>query len=658
MAAGGNGPSMRLQLLGPLTLFADGALEPSPVPKGRASTLLALLAANRNHLVGTDQIAATLWPPAGTNGAAQMIASLVSRLRRVVGPALEHHENAYRLHTRGWVVDLDDAERLVRVAERHVVAHEPGLSYAAARRAMQLLAAGPPLEDQQSLSSADDLTATTDALTRRARRAAWVSALAVHDLDAALQAATAAVGANPLDEEAQRAVMRAQYESGEHNAALRTFDRLQRTLRCELGTDPDRATQQLHLRVLRGGPADPAEVTDSTGRAVASVHVVPPRSDPELVGRDEVLSELGRLWRSVALGGSCCVRLVGGLGVGKTELLRRLGHDVANAGGAVLSGRCTSSERSLPMHPLVEAIRHYCASEHHQLVKDAASGIEASLAALVPTLRVALGVADQSTGDVAQERLLDCVQTFATNLAANRPVLVTIDDADLADLDVIALVHRIRVASTSGILVVVTASGDVSSAMIDALGKDAQRLEVDDFTVVEVRALAEHLDVPGVADQVYSLTGGRPALVVEALRAIAQGTSLGELGQSVLAINDVIRGHLRRAGDDVRTVLALAAPLGRRFHFADLLQMGLPLEDAMSAVERALRLRLLEADRDVLVFANGLVHTCVLAELPEPVRHDLVAGARVWRRRRAQETSATALATPGSPTPEGLQPAS
>ena len=102
-------PALRLQLLGPVNVFVPDRLEPAPIPKGRASTLLALLAAKRNELISLDAISVALWPPSPPPNAGQLVACLVSRLRRVVGPAIEHIDGAFRLNTRGWAVDVDDA---------------------------------------------------------------------------------------------------------------------------------------------------------------------------------------------------------------------------------------------------------------------------------------------------------------------------------------------------------------------------------------------------------------------------------------------------------------------------------------------------------------------------------------------------------------------
>ena len=88
MSAGGDrghgGTGLRVRLLGPLRVYVDGRRVESP-PAGRAARLLALLAVDAGHLVPLDRIIDDLWPDGPPAKAEQNVASLVSRLRRIVG---------------------------------------------------------------------------------------------------------------------------------------------------------------------------------------------------------------------------------------------------------------------------------------------------------------------------------------------------------------------------------------------------------------------------------------------------------------------------------------------------------------------------------------------------------------------------------------------
>ena len=67
----------------------------------------------------------------------------------------------------------------------------------------------------------------------------------------AVRVAEEAAALDPFDEQAVRDLMRALVADGRSAAALAAYDALAARLRDELGTDPDHATAELHLAILR-----------------------------------------------------------------------------------------------------------------------------------------------------------------------------------------------------------------------------------------------------------------------------------------------------------------------------------------------------------------------------------------------------------------------
>jgi DNA-binding SARP family transcriptional activator len=595
----------RLQLIGQFGLFRDPA-GTAAIPKGRATTLLALLAAHRNHVVGNDLIATALWPPAGTPNALRLVPSLVSRLRRSVGPDLERLDDGYRLNTHGWEVDVDAAERFVRTAERHLLVDEPGLAHAAATRGMSMLGTGEPLIGHQSLPGVDDLRLTVEALLRRARRAAWLSALDLRDFRPAWEAAAAATRSNPLDEQAQRALMLTHYLLGERNDALRVYARLQDTLREDLGSDPDPQTQRLHLRILRGEAA----LGSPRGRGAASRRT---ESRSALPSRAETSAELHRAWGAGTVGDPKVVVITGAVGVGKSETLEGLTDHVASTGGVVLRGRCAGFARSLSLHPLAQAVRRLCARERPDLVREAATGVEAPLVALVPALAGVLDVRSVGRpGPVHEQRLVDAVHSFVLGLSAQHPVLVAIDDAHLADRHTLDVLHRLSEPGQGHrILVALTAPDGDLETVARALADREWLIRLEPFSARDVAVLAEQARVPDAAAKVYALTGGLPGLVAAAL-------ALREPAQCQTA---AALDHLRRAGEDVVRLLTLAAVAGRQFRFDDVVRLGLPPAEATTAMQQATSAGLLAVRGEELAFTSELVYAAVRGALPEPVRN-------------------------------------
>jgi DNA-binding SARP family transcriptional activator len=314
--------NLRVRVLGVLDVAVDGhEVAPIELASRKGRTLLRLLLARRGAVVPTEVLVEALWggrPPADPDA---NLATLVSRLRAVLGPdAIAGDRQGWRFVAGGRVeVDLDEAERLAGEAEARL-AGEPALALAAAERALDLLGRGPFLADEPDADWALPPRREAERLTARARRLARDAALALADHVRALDHARAATTADPLDEAAWRAFMTAQVAAGAPAAALATYERLRATLADELGTDPAPETQALHLSILRGAPAAP--------------------NDGGFVGREGELGDLAGAWAE-AVGGRPGLVLIGGeAGIGKTRLAQAVAELAGATGGLVAQARC------------------------------------------------------------------------------------------------------------------------------------------------------------------------------------------------------------------------------------------------------------------------------------------------------------------------------
>jgi DNA-binding SARP family transcriptional activator len=217
----------------------------------KARTLLAILAVEHGRAVSVDRAVEVLWRTAPPRRPAANVATLVSRLRGTLGAdAILGRRNAYRLN--GAIsVDLFEAAELVADAEARLAA-EPAAAVAAARRALDVLAAGEVLPEQPEADWVEPARNIHASRLRRARHLVAEGALRTGDLPMAIVAAEAAVVADPIDEAAYRALMRAREAAGQHAAALAAFDQLSAVLGARLGTDPARSTRELRAAILDG----------------------------------------------------------------------------------------------------------------------------------------------------------------------------------------------------------------------------------------------------------------------------------------------------------------------------------------------------------------------------------------------------------------------
>jgi DNA-binding SARP family transcriptional activator len=137
-------------LVGRFAVAVDGrAVDDRQVGSAKARRLLALLVVHRGRRVSLDRIIAALWATEPPERAAENVATLVSRLRRVLGAAVVRGaRGSYGLGDGAGIwVDVDAAEELATRA-RDTMPTAPAVSLAAARRALDLAGTGELLENE------------------------------------------------------------------------------------------------------------------------------------------------------------------------------------------------------------------------------------------------------------------------------------------------------------------------------------------------------------------------------------------------------------------------------------------------------------------------------------------------------------------------------
>jgi DNA-binding SARP family transcriptional activator len=249
-----DGGEWEIRLVGPLSVARDGRqLADAAVGSRKARTVLALLAVDSPAAVPVDRLIDAVWPTGPPRGPAENLATMVSRLRAALDPAVVVSvPGGYRLGdgaARG--VDLVEAAALLRTARARTEAAEPAPALAAARRALELLGDGAVLTDQPDAEWATPARAEAARLLRAARHGAATAALALLDAETAAAAATAAVEADPLDETGSRLLMRAYQLAAEPARALAEYGRLRAALADELGAEPAAEARAVHAALLR-----------------------------------------------------------------------------------------------------------------------------------------------------------------------------------------------------------------------------------------------------------------------------------------------------------------------------------------------------------------------------------------------------------------------
>jgi DNA-binding CsgD family transcriptional regulator len=169
-----------------------------------------------------------------------------------------------------------------------------------------------------------------------------------------------------------------------------------------------------------------------------------------LVGRDGELTRLLGLLDDARAGRPAHALISGDAGVGKTRLVAELAARAAERGFLVLSGRCAELGDSIPYLPLADALREGSTGPAAEPVAEALAA-RPVLSRLLPDRPA--GPADGEISGLAQQQLFGAVLGLLAELAADRPVLLILEDlhwADRSTRDLITflsrVLHRERVA--------------------------------------------------------------------------------------------------------------------------------------------------------------------------------------------------------------------
>lgn len=329
---------MRLDILGPLVMRSDDGRE-VPVPRGKPTTLLALLAVRRGRPIGSAQLVDALWGESPPQSGLANLHNYVSVLRSVLDSATVGGADRLRFAAGGYQLRVEDDECDLFEFEQLILTGRVAASAAEDRAAAEALRAALSLWRGEAFpdvgSSGSPVLVAEARLWEEMRITAYEDCI---EAELRVDARTNLVpelrrliAQHPVRERLYLLLMRAMCGVGDSAGALAGYADARAALVRELGVEPGPALRDLHARVLRG---ELDGINRSVDRSVepAALPGWPtprqlPRDLPDFVGRDDVVGLLVGLLddpRSMPV-----VTVTGPPGTGKTTLAVRAAHRIA-----------------------------------------------------------------------------------------------------------------------------------------------------------------------------------------------------------------------------------------------------------------------------------------------------------------------------------------
>ncbi len=419
----------------------------------------------------------------------------------------------------------------------------------------------------------------------------------------------------------------------------------------------DGAKQRLIVTVRRRGYRFIGQVEEREQAEPAPAPDAPAPDAPDgtpFVGRERAMALLRTNLEQALSGRGRLVLLVGEPGIGKTRTAEELGSLARAAGAEVLVGRCFEGEGAPPYWPWVQIVRAFVERRDRAALERLLGARAAPIAQVIPEIAEKLGgvaTPPELEPETARFRLFDSVAGFVRAAAAQRPLVIVLDDLHRADRPSLLLLQfLVRELRGQRVLLVGTyrdAELGRDPSLARLLGEIAREdpgrvLALDGLTRADVAAIIEsrtrRAPPERVVTRLWEQTGGNPFFVAQLLSLLENEGRLERLAEDGdlevplgRGVREAIRRHLDVLSESCREALAIASVFGREFALGPLAALaGQSAESLLEILSEALVAGVIaEVPQAVgrFRFSHSLVRETLYGELA-PAR-------RIFLHRRA-----------------------
>ncbi|GAA1262361.1 LuxR family transcriptional regulator [Sphaerisporangium rubeum] len=359
---------------------------------------------------------------------------------------------------------------------------------------------------------------------------------------------------------------------------------------------------------------------------------------PVFVGRQEELAALAEAVAEARTGTPRFALVGGEAGVGKTRLVEEAARAASRSGIRVLTGHCVElGPEGLPFAPVAEALRTLTRSASPEELDAWLGPARGPLSPLLPLER------GRETDGVGAAQFPELVLGLIERLAADRPLMLVLEDLHWADRSTLGLVaYLVRAVRDVPVVLAGTYRSDEvhrTHPLRPLLSgwermRQVRRLELGRFRREEVAVLVEAIlgrpAETGVVDLVLDRSEGNAFLVEEMVGVVLDGGAMSP------SLRDLLLVRVEARSPEARRLLRAVSVAGRQVR-----------ERLLAAVADLERPALFEALRELVdshllvVDAHGQGYEFRHALARDAVYHDMLPGERAaWHTAYARALSA------------------
>jgi DNA-binding CsgD family transcriptional regulator len=379
--------------------------------------------------------------------------------------------------------------------------------------------------------------------------------------------------------------------------------------------------------------------------------------DDAFIGRERELLAIGKLLSRALAGTGATVAIAGEPGIGKSHTAQFVAQWAAGRGMQVFWGRCNEEPGAPPYWPWIQLMRSWLQSCDDEAVRRILDRAAPLLAEIVPEISGRIGgcapLPPVHEPTQARFRLFDAMSGFWKRAAAEKPLLLILDNLHWSDASSLRMLEFLAPDLASSPMLVVITYRDMElsrqhplSGTLGELSRQHgfERLRLTglsrDETALMMGLAGGGAVPPTLVETIHMQTEGNPLFVAEMTRLLVQEGVLGAASRSAMppprgavlsripeGIKEVIGRRLNRLSARTNQVLTSAAMIGRAFDAGLLVRLVEALdEDACAgALEEALQAGIIEClpGSGQYHFAHALFRETLYEEIAPPRRSRL-----------------------------------